>query len=528
MSAATVNESAAVNEPATLNDSTVVNDVVPNWGKPWYRVAHLRKLIFLTLTVELVSSATGYDGYLVNGLQILPQWLLYFYLPDPNAYRLGAMVLAPIFGMIVSYYPSIILADNLGRRPAILISTVGVVGMSIFQAASNNYKILFVSRFLLGFFGAASGLAAPSLVSEISYPTHRGPMTALYNTFYNLGAIISAAVTLGCYYWPNYSTWAWRLPTGLQGLLPLCSLIFLYWVPESPRFLIKKGKLKEARAMLEKWHAGNDLEVGGALVDLEFAEILGAVEKEKESEFSMIYMFKTAANRRRLGIVLIISFCMQMSGNGLTSFYLADVLRSIGIVETVPQLKYSLGITIFGWGTSVIQAVIIGRLRRRVVLLSCIAFMLCTFTIWTAVSWVNTNEGFTNPSMGKAVLAMIFLTGLAYNLGLNGLPYLYFTEVLPSKVRATGLAYAGISQACWTVYNGFVNAIALDNIGSRYYLVFVCFLLFEFVLVYFFCPETYGYTLEEVSKIFGDYAEPDFDFTAVEKQEEIEHGIPPV
>lgn len=504
-------------------EETLVKELYPDWGKPWYKVPHLVKLVLLCLVVEINSAATGYDGNLTNGLQILPQWQKYFY--SPNGYKLGALILSPIFGQIAGAPIAIYLSDQVGRKFAIVSSTLFVVGMCIFQACSKNYGMLYAARFLMGFFGAAGGLSAPALVSEIAYPAHRGPITALYNTFYNLGALISAIVTYGCYFWPHQSTWAWRLPTLMQGFLPLVALCLLYWVPESPRFLVKKGKIAEARAILLKHHAGNNEELGGPLVEFELAEIHAAIERQKDQSVSVKAFFTTKPNFKRLMIIFTLAFCMQMSGNSLLSFYLSYVLKSIGVTSTTEQLRYSIGLTLFGWGCSVLQSLVVGRLPRRKVLLSCISFMLVTFIIWTAVSWVNTNQMFANPSMGKAVLAMIFLTSFAYSFALNGLPYLYLTEIMPFNLRSTGLFLLGFFGACWTVMNGFVNAIAMEKIGSKYYTVFCCCICLELVLVYFFCPETHGYSLEETAKVFGDYAEPELEKThASEKLSVITHS----
>jgi hypothetical protein len=99
---------------------------------------------------------------------------------------------------------------------------------------------------------------------------------------------------------------------------------------------------------------------------------------------------------------------------------------------------------------------------------------------------------------------MIFFFYLAYNIGANGLPYLYATEILPYNVRTKGLNIFQFTMQIILIYNGFVNPIAMDAIDWKYYIVFCCILVVELTVVYFFYVETSGRTLEEVAEVFGD------------------------
>jgi MFS family permease len=144
------------------------------------------------------------------------------------------------------------------------------------------------------------------------------------------------------------------------------------------------------------------------------------------------------------------------------------------------------------------------RLGRRPLFLFSFAGMLVTYVIWTILSAINQQRNFEDKSLGGGVLAMIFLYYFCYGAGLNGLPILYFTEILPYSLRALGMNVFNIMTVIVLVYNGFVNPIAMDAIQWKYYIVWDCVLAVELVIAYFFYPETKGHTLETVGEVFGD------------------------
>lgn len=124
-------------------------------------------------------------------------------------------------------------------------------------------------------------------------------------------------ITYGTYAFD--STWSWRLPSMLQGLIPLLQLGFSYFIPESPRFLVNAGREDEARAVLNKYHAGNDPAYAD-LVEFEMTEIKIASAHEKASEeVSYKAFIQTKANRHRLFVVVFLAFTSQLAGNGLVS-----------------------------------------------------------------------------------------------------------------------------------------------------------------------------------------------------------------
>lgn len=168
---------------------------------------------------------------MMNGLQTLPQWRNYF--NNPDAGTLGAMNAIYPVGKLCGIFPVAWLADRYGRKLPMFIGFILLIIGPVIQAAAQNLPMFVVSRFIVGV--ATVGIAQPSpvLITELAYPTHRGKVTALFNTFYYFGAIFAAWCTYGTF--RLQSDWSWRIPSLLQAGIPAIQFALFYWLPESPR-----------------------------------------------------------------------------------------------------------------------------------------------------------------------------------------------------------------------------------------------------------------------------------------------------
>lgn len=173
-------------------DGLTLKDVTPKLEKIWIKYPRLLQLNFLLLCAFLSQTATGYDGSMLNGMQALPQWNHYF--GTPSGGRLGAMVNGIVFGVLISLPLSSILCEKIGRRYPITIGTSIIVFGSVLQTAAQNYAMFVVGRFFIGFGGGLAAVAAPQLMMECAYPTHRGKLVSLYMTQW---PVVSKQYTFG-------------------------------------------------------------------------------------------------------------------------------------------------------------------------------------------------------------------------------------------------------------------------------------------------------------------------------------------
>lgn len=470
--------------------------------RPWYKVGHLRYLNFCLFIITITSTNNGYDGSMLNGLQSIDAW--HSKMGNPTGHILGALSNGTIFGGLLAIPIAAYVSDRFGRWWSIMVGEIITVIGAILQGLATNYAFFLIARMFLGFGSMVAVVSSPTLISELAYPTHRMNMTTFYNTNWYLGAVIAAWVTYGTQ--DVHGDWAWRIPSYMQAALPLIQVLLLWMVPESPRYLISKGKIAEAELILTRYHVGGSTHPEDVnLVKFEMREIERAIEVEKlQNKTKYSDFFRRKTYRKRLFITMFVPTVMQLSGNGLVSYYLSKVLTTIGITESKKQLEINGCLMIYNMVIAMAVAAVVNRFRRRTLFLFSTGSMCVTYVLWTALSAVNEQKDFKDHSYANGVLAMIFLYYAAYNIGVNGLPFLYITEILPYSHRAKGINIMQLVQQVVLVYNGFVNPIAMDAISWKYYIVYCVVNFCECVIIYFTFPETSGYTLEEVAKVFGD------------------------
>lgn len=211
------------------------------------------------------------------------------------------------------------------------------------------------------------------------------------------------------------SNWSWRATSLLQLPFTLILLVFIYWIPESPRYYVARDLPEKALQILAYYHAeGNEQD---DVVQLEFTEITTALALEKEANsFSYMNFLKTPGNRKRLLIIVTLGLFSQWSGNALISYYLTPILRTLGITSSQTQLGINLGLTLWNLITNVTLSFFVDTWGRRALNLSGCAVMLSGFVIWTILQAIDNNQGNKNSAMGIGIIFLIFFYYFGYAL----------------------------------------------------------------------------------------------------------------
>jgi len=401
--------------------------------------------------------------------------------------------------------------------------------------------VYLAGRFVLGFGNSLAQMASPLLLTEICHPQHRGPVTAIYNCLWNLGALIVSCIGWGTVSIKN--DWSWRSITFIQIVPSVIQLMFIWWIPESPRYLVNKDRHEEALEVLSKWHAGGDR--NNATVQFEFREIKQTIQIEKDADRSTTYMdfFRTKGNRWRLAIIISLGIISQYSGNALFSNYMNTIYEGAGITSDNQKLGLSTGKTILDLIVTIGAALNVDRFGRRPLFLVSVFGMVGSFVCWTITGAVYENSNGTNTGSGYAQLVFIWAFGIFYDIGFSGLLVAYALEVLPFHLRAKGMMIMNITVQAILAIGKYVapshfslilsdqpaninsphsqtNKVAWDNLPNHwnFMLFYTLWDFVELVFVWFFYVETKGPTLEEIARIFdGDSAIAHIDMHQVEK-----------
>ncbi|RDW78372.1 general substrate transporter-4 [Coleophoma crateriformis] len=456
----------------------------------------------LILCISLISSyATGYDASMMNGLQSLDEWNAFFH--NPSASTLALLNAIQNVGQLVALPFCAIACDHFGRKPTLLLGAfILLVGVCL-QAAAQNNGMFIAARGILGAGLAFNITAAPLLIMELAFPTQKGQLVSIYNALWSLGAIVAAWTTYGTF--RILDSWAWRIPSLLQCLSSVIQLGLCFWIVESPRWLVSKDRLDEARDIIITYHANGNPNDPIVIVELEEIREALRLEKEAHNGTSYVSFAKTKGNRLRFMIILAVGFFSQWSGNGLISYYLTLILDSIGYTSQDTQTLINGILTIWGLVTTFGFALLVNRFKRRTMFLASTIGMLVTYIIWTALEATyerQTNLGGTgDPAIAKAVLAMIFIYNAAFAIGWGPLQVTYCVEILPYNLRARGLVLYNLFVALALIFNQYANPIAVTAIKWKYYIVYDVWIFIELIVVYFLFVETQGSSLEEMAAI---------------------------
>jgi len=307
-----------------------------------------RKLHFMISIMVCCEFLCGFDGTIIGNLQALPSWQAD--LGYPTGARLGLLnAISSVTGALVGPFNAYI-CDRFGRRWPIrfygftmcLGTLIGV--LAGIKTGTASFALFLVSKAVIGV-GMQCGLVTSMIaLQEISHPRHRAISTAIFDPQYCLGSAFASFITFGTSYLNN--SWSWRIPYLIQ-LVPACYVLFAtYLIPESPRFLISKGREQEALDFLVEYHGNGNPE--DELVKFEFDEIKAtiAIEQEAASE-SWRSVWHAPGNKKRFALAAMMTFIPQLNGGSIISFYYTTMLNLVGVTGAGTQLGINTGLLVF-------------------------------------------------------------------------------------------------------------------------------------------------------------------------------------
>ncbi|KAH7142665.1 lactose permease [Dactylonectria estremocensis] len=471
-------------------------DAITETHKPSLWSHGMMKLWPVCICCYMIASINGFDGSLMGAINAMTEYQKSFGL-DGAGSSTGLIFIIYNLGQIASLPFCSLIADRWGRRWGIFIGCCVVLIGTAVQTASQNRAMFMIGRFVLGAGAAISQACGPVYIVEIVHPSYRGVQGGLYNTFWHVGNILAGWTTYGTNLHLD-SSWAWRLPTLMQCVLPsiVGSLVFLF--PESPRFLIAQDRYEEATAIIAKYHGDGD--ASHPIVDFQVDEIREQLELNRDPNpwWDLRELFNTRQARYRTAMVILVAFFGQWSGNNVVSYFMPMMLSQAGITNPDTQLLLNALSGVFNFIAAVIGATLADRLGRRKMFLYGLTGALISYILMTAF----TARSYDNPDLSYGVIVFIYLFGISFNGGWTSLMMLYPVECLENRTRAKGAAMKYIFLNIATMVNTYGVAVGIKEIGWKLYLVFIIWIAIEIVVIFFFFVETAGKTLEELSVVF--------------------------
>ncbi|GAA6039193.1 hypothetical protein JCM8097_000463 [Rhodosporidiobolus ruineniae] len=472
-------------------------------GQRWWKIPGIVKLNWFISVIFVGQLLNGFDDGITGNLQAYPDW--HEALGNPSTSAIGLLNASAYLSGLVTAPVAGYVADLFGRRWCIRWSAFcALVGTALGCAAGsakNGYALFIVSRIVFGSGLAFSLMISPVIIQELAHPFQRTTAAALFNPNYAAGSVCCALIAFGTSYMSGH--WSWRIIYIVQLVPALYLMIAIQFVPETPRWLLAKGREQEALDFLVKYHGNGD--PNDELVLFEFEEMKEALEKEKElKQETWGQIFGTKGNRHRLSIVVLIVVCQNLSGTAIIGQYYTQILALVGITGTTKQTGINVGLTCTVWLGAMIGTWIANKLPRRTHLMSVWSALICVAIAFTATAARYEITG--SKAAGLANVAFLYFYDFVFFLVCGPLFFSYYVECLSYSMRAKGALVWGILNKLISVFNAYVNTVALDHIGWKYYCVYDALLVCQLVGMYFLCVETKGYTLEEVAILFDGAA----------------------
>lgn len=373
-----------------------------------------------------------------------------------------------------------------------------IIGTCV-QATSTGRGQFLGGRFVLGFGVSFCCVSAPCYVSEMAHPSWRGTITGLYNCTWYIGSIIASWVVYGCSYIDSRT--AWRIPIWCQMITSGIVVIGVWFLPESPRWLMAQDKVDQAAKVLATYHGEGD--ENHPIVQLQLKEMMTQIHTEASDKKWWDYheLWNTHSARRRLICVLGMACFGQISGNSLSSYYLPAMLSNAGITDEHKVLALNGINPVLCFFGAILGARMTDVVGRRPLLIYSIIFCSCCFAIITGTSKLSLDDP-NNKSAANTTVAFIFIFGIVFSFGWTPLQSMYIAETLPTTTRAKGTAIGNFASSAASTVIQYSSGPAFKNISYYFYLVFLFWDLFEAAFIYFFFPETKDRTLEELAEVF--------------------------
>ncbi|KAJ9644820.1 hypothetical protein H2204_001282 [Knufia peltigerae] len=388
-----------------------------------------------------------------------------------------------------------------GRRWSLaLASAIFCVGAIIQVQNTHHIGAFYAARVVSGIGVGMATVMIPMFSAEMAPKNLRGPLGSMFQFFFTLGVMTS--------YWVNYAVSTkvspgsrqWQIPIGLQlvpgGLLGLGMLI----LPESTRWLAKRGRREEAMKSLI-WIRGGDSEE----VQAEMTEILAGIDAETHAREGLTWREMLAAsNRSRVLTVITLQIGVQLTGNTSLAYYAPQVFQTVGAGNSKLLISGFFGV-IKVVSCLLFLAFLVERIGRRKALMGgafAMGALMLIVACLTATHPPKKNQTHVSAA-GAAAITMIYLEAAAYNMSFGPVSWLYTSEIFSNRTREMGIAIGTATQWLFNFVFSQATPHAVDNLGWKTFLMFAIFNFALVVYSWFVIKETTGKSLEEMETVFG-------------------------
>ncbi|KAI8362905.1 hypothetical protein B0O80DRAFT_1818 [Mortierella sp. GBAus27b] len=451
------------------------------------------------------------------------------------------------FGAIIGGLLAGALSDLVGRKPVTLLSSVIFVIGAVLMTFAHQYWLLLLGRVVVGVGVGLAALVVPLYIGELAPSTYRGRLVTMNVLMITGGQLIAYLVSSALTDTNN----GWRWMMAISALPAILQLITLPFLPESPRYLVKKGDITGAKAVLRRCTGISD--DNNDSIDREVEAIQESLELSHKTRYRDLLRRDL---RRPLIIACFMQLWQQLSGFNTAMYYSATILKMAGFPNAKSATLFSILIAGTNMVMTIVAIKIIDRVgRRKILLVTIVGMILGLIVLGVAfirimgftvrqdecaqygsncaacltddrcyfedlsntcqdMGWDGTGKrpiytgvcpnrsGGIKAGSWVALASLVFYVA-SYGLGLGNAPWLIQSELFPLDIRgkATGMATACNFSGNLVISLTFLTLTQRITATGTFWL-YACILVIAWFFVFFLVPETAGLNLEAIQKLF--------------------------
>ena len=419
----------------------------------------------------------GFDTAVISGVEKSIQ-LLWSLDDFSHGFTVASALIGTVIGSMIAGNP----AEKYGRKR--VLQAIGLLYLvtSLVTALTSSWIPFLLFRFLGGVGVGASSVVGPMYISEIAPAHSRGRMVALFQ-FNIVSGILIAFISN--YLLSGIGEDAWRWMLGVQAVPSLFFFIMVFFVPESPRWLIKQARNKEAKDVLHK--------IGEPEVEKTFGLITQSLKIEKGSSSENLF---SNAYRKPILYAVVLAMFNQLAGINAIMYYAPRIFEMTGLSKDTALLQ-SVSIGLTNMVFTLLAISVIDKFGRKTLLIIGSIGMIFSLGLVARTFYTQDFGGYS---------VMIYLIGFIafFAFSQGAVIWVFISEIFPNTVRAKGQALGSSTHWVMAAIISWTFPILAESseLGGAYaFTLFSAMMVLQLIFVWKVLPETKGKSLEQIQTL---------------------------
>ncbi|KAJ5288238.1 hypothetical protein N7478_003924 [Penicillium angulare] len=468
----------------------------------WDAFKQFPKAVFFSFVLSLAIIMEGYDTSLLGSFYAYPTFQKRFGVPSKEGgYQVTSNWQTGLqngtnVGQILGLLIAGIIADRWGYKKTMLGALISLIGFIFIMVFAKDIGMLFAGEVLCGIPWGAFQILTTTYAAEVSPIILRPYLTTYVNLCWVTGQFISTGILRGLL--GRTDEWGWRIPYAIQWIWPVPIIIGVLFAPESPWWLVRHGKLEDAKRSLSKLSRPGDSKYD---IDDALALMIITDTHEKLTREGVSYgdCFK-GVDRRRTEIVCFVwccqVFCGIWYGGNIVYF-----LQQINFTNN-QSFDFGLGVNAIGWCGTVCSWFVMQRVGRRKLFVTGLGIM---FTVLMLVGFLGI-PSHTTPGLSYSSAALLLVFVFTYDLTVGPVTYCLISEIPSTRLRIKSAVLARNCYNIASIIANFLNPPILNptawNLKGKGGFIWAPFCLICFVWSLYRLPEPKGRTAPELDILF--------------------------